>query len=169
MILQIFKLTRKATTSRTSWPLKMGPIGCTETSVQNYQSTLSNIAKECKRAQISKGVALFQCLAPYGHRIDEWYNTSTVIFPLLGTIYGTRREGSEVTTKHRKYAEITSRDFRAIQWHTLWHIYLVHKQNERLYACHRMRREMLLWCVETEHWITNNENIILTNVAPLCC
>jgi hypothetical protein len=28
---------------------------------------------------------------------------------------------------------------------------------------------VLLCCVETEHWITNNENIILTNVTPLCC
>jgi hypothetical protein len=34
-----------------SWPLKMGPIGCPETSVQNYQSTLRNIPEE-RRSQI---------------------------------------------------------------------------------------------------------------------
>jgi hypothetical protein len=31
---------------RTAWPLKMGLIGCPETSVNNYQSTLCNIPKE---------------------------------------------------------------------------------------------------------------------------
>jgi hypothetical protein len=31
--------------SCTAWPLKMGPIGCLETSVTNYQSTLRNIAE----------------------------------------------------------------------------------------------------------------------------
>jgi len=34
--------------SRTSWPLKMGPIGCPETSVWNYHSTLLNIPEECR-------------------------------------------------------------------------------------------------------------------------
>ena len=29
-----------------SWPLKMGPIGCSETSVTNHQSTLRTIPKE---------------------------------------------------------------------------------------------------------------------------
>jgi hypothetical protein len=31
---------------KTSWPLKMGPICCHETSVQNYQSTLCNIPQK---------------------------------------------------------------------------------------------------------------------------
>jgi hypothetical protein len=30
----------------TSWPWKMGPIGCSETSAQNYHSTLCNIPEE---------------------------------------------------------------------------------------------------------------------------
>jgi hypothetical protein len=29
-----------------AWPLKMGPIGCPETSVTNYQSDLRNIPEE---------------------------------------------------------------------------------------------------------------------------
>jgi len=29
-----------------SWPLKMGPIGCPETSVRNYQYTLHNVPEE---------------------------------------------------------------------------------------------------------------------------
>jgi hypothetical protein len=32
--------------SWTSWPLKMGQIGCTETSVRNYRSALRNIPEE---------------------------------------------------------------------------------------------------------------------------
>jgi hypothetical protein len=32
--------------SLTSWPLKIGPIGCPETAVQYYHSTLCNIAQE---------------------------------------------------------------------------------------------------------------------------
>jgi len=31
---------------RTAWPLKTGPIGCAETSVNNYQSTLRNITEK---------------------------------------------------------------------------------------------------------------------------
>jgi hypothetical protein len=31
---------------RTAWPLKMGPTGCPETSVTNYQSALCNIPEE---------------------------------------------------------------------------------------------------------------------------
>jgi hypothetical protein len=31
---------------RTSWPLKMGPIRCPETSVQDYHLTLRNISEE---------------------------------------------------------------------------------------------------------------------------
>jgi hypothetical protein len=37
--------------SWTSWPLKTGPIGCPETSVQNYHSTLRNIPEE-RRSQV---------------------------------------------------------------------------------------------------------------------
>jgi len=31
-----------------SWPLKMGPTGCPETSVRNYHYTLRNITDECR-------------------------------------------------------------------------------------------------------------------------
>jgi hypothetical protein len=34
--------------SWTAWPLRMGPIGCTETSVNNYKSTLPNIPEELR-------------------------------------------------------------------------------------------------------------------------
>jgi len=34
--------------ARISWPLKMGPIGCPETSVRNYRSTLRNIPQKCR-------------------------------------------------------------------------------------------------------------------------
>ena len=40
--------------SWTSWPLKMGPIGFPETSVQNYHSTLCNIP-EARRSQLLSG------------------------------------------------------------------------------------------------------------------
>jgi hypothetical protein len=35
-------------TSKTSWPLKMGPIGTPETSVKDYHSTLPNIPEQCR-------------------------------------------------------------------------------------------------------------------------
>jgi hypothetical protein len=38
-------------TDKTSWPLKMVPIGCPETSVHNYHSTLRNIPEE-RRSQM---------------------------------------------------------------------------------------------------------------------
>jgi hypothetical protein len=38
--------SRVKTSNWNSWPLKMGPIGCPETSVQNYHSTLCNIPEE---------------------------------------------------------------------------------------------------------------------------
>jgi hypothetical protein len=34
--------------SRTSWPFKIGPIGCPETSVRNDPFTLRDIPEECK-------------------------------------------------------------------------------------------------------------------------
>jgi hypothetical protein len=40
-----------------SWPLKMGPIGCPETSVQNYHSTLRNIPEE-RRYHLHRGGSL---------------------------------------------------------------------------------------------------------------
>jgi hypothetical protein len=39
-------------------PLKMGPVGCLETSVQNYQSTLRNIPQE-RRSQLNRLFAIF--------------------------------------------------------------------------------------------------------------
>jgi hypothetical protein len=41
-----FGATYRSYLQGTSWPLNMGPIGCPETSVQNYHSTLRNIAEE---------------------------------------------------------------------------------------------------------------------------
>jgi hypothetical protein len=38
---------KKSKSSWTSWPLKMGPIRCPETSVNDYHSTLRNIPEEC--------------------------------------------------------------------------------------------------------------------------
>jgi hypothetical protein len=43
--------------SSTSWLLKMGPICCPETSVQNYQSTLRNIPEE-RRSNLHRGGSL---------------------------------------------------------------------------------------------------------------
>jgi hypothetical protein len=43
--------------SWTFWPLKMGPIGCPETSVQNYHSTLHNIPEE-RRSHLHRGGSL---------------------------------------------------------------------------------------------------------------
>jgi hypothetical protein len=50
-------LTRNPRTWTTSWRFKMGPIGCPETSVQNYHSTLRNIAQE-SRAHLHSAVSL---------------------------------------------------------------------------------------------------------------
>ena len=36
-----------------SLPLKMGPIGCPETSVRNYHYTLRNIPEECRSEKLS--------------------------------------------------------------------------------------------------------------------
>jgi len=36
-----------------SWPLKMGPIGCPETSVRNYHYTLRNIPEERRSEKLS--------------------------------------------------------------------------------------------------------------------
>jgi hypothetical protein len=41
-----FDLKGSRSLSWISWPLKMGPIGCPETSVQKYNSTLRNIPEE---------------------------------------------------------------------------------------------------------------------------
>jgi hypothetical protein len=38
--------SRKKFSSWTSWPLKVGPIGCSETSLQNYHSMVRNIPAE---------------------------------------------------------------------------------------------------------------------------
>jgi hypothetical protein len=50
---------------RISWPLKMGPIGCPETSVRNYHSTLCKIPEErrCKSVLLcisSNEIGLFE-------------------------------------------------------------------------------------------------------------
>jgi hypothetical protein len=44
----------EANSSPASWPFKMGPTGCPETSVRTYHSTLLNILKECK-SQLHRG------------------------------------------------------------------------------------------------------------------
>jgi hypothetical protein len=43
--------SRVKKSKKPSWLLKMGPIGCPETSVQSYHSTLRNIAEECRSPQ----------------------------------------------------------------------------------------------------------------------
>jgi hypothetical protein len=37
--------------SKTSWTLKMGPIGCPEELLQNYHTALHNITEECRSEQ----------------------------------------------------------------------------------------------------------------------
>ena len=46
MLFVISETTPNSNSSSNSWPLKMGQIGCPETSVNNYQYTLCNISKE---------------------------------------------------------------------------------------------------------------------------
>jgi hypothetical protein len=48
---------RRKSYSWTSCPLKMGPIGCLETSVQNYHSTLRNTPEE-RRSHLNRGGSL---------------------------------------------------------------------------------------------------------------
>jgi len=43
-----YKVTLESRSEWTALPLKIGPKGCPETSVTNYQSTLRNIAEERK-------------------------------------------------------------------------------------------------------------------------
>jgi hypothetical protein len=46
------EITSMRDSSCTAWPFKMGPIGCPETSVRNYNSTVHKIPKE-RRSQIT--------------------------------------------------------------------------------------------------------------------
>jgi hypothetical protein len=46
--LQGSRSPRRKLSSWTSWPLKKEPIGCPETSVQNYHSNLRNITEKCR-------------------------------------------------------------------------------------------------------------------------
>jgi hypothetical protein len=62
--------------SWTSWPLKMGPIGCLETSVQNCHSTLRNIPEE-RRSHLHHGgslksrMKLLNIIQIFGAVLDE--------------------------------------------------------------------------------------------------
>jgi hypothetical protein len=47
-VLYYLPMTRRVKQTWAAWPLQMGPIGCLETSVTNYQSTLRNIPEEQK-------------------------------------------------------------------------------------------------------------------------
>jgi hypothetical protein len=49
---------------RSSWPLKIGPISCPETSARNYHSTLRKIPKE-RRSHLHCGVSLKSRLDVY--------------------------------------------------------------------------------------------------------
>jgi hypothetical protein len=51
------KKSKKKVSSWTSWPLKIGPIDCPETSVQNYHSTLRDIPKQ-RRSHRNRGGSL---------------------------------------------------------------------------------------------------------------
>jgi hypothetical protein len=48
----------------TSWPFKMGPIRCTETSVQDYHSTLHNTPEE-RRSQVNISYDSFRYSVPF--------------------------------------------------------------------------------------------------------
>ena len=56
-----FRDTLSVSHSWTSWPLKMGPIGCPETLVHNYHSKLRNIPEE-RRSQIFPPLHVFWSL-----------------------------------------------------------------------------------------------------------
>jgi hypothetical protein len=47
----------------TSWSFKMGPIGCPETLVQNYHSTLRNIAEERRSNLQRAGSLISRCVS----------------------------------------------------------------------------------------------------------
>jgi len=46
---------RRNLSSWLSWPLKMGPTGCSETSVMNYHYTLHNIPEQCRSHLLHSG------------------------------------------------------------------------------------------------------------------
>ena len=61
-------------------PLKMGPIGCPETSVNKYQSTLRNVAEE-RRSHVHRGASL----EPWRRTTAIW--TTLRIINILRSIY----------------------------------------------------------------------------------
>jgi hypothetical protein len=71
----IFKGQAFQEKSSTVWPLKMGPIGCLETSVTNYQSTLRNVPEErSSRVHLGgslKSLRIFIVYTKKCHQFDE--------------------------------------------------------------------------------------------------
>ena len=73
----------------TACPLKMGPIGCPETSVNNYGSTLRNIPEE-RRSHLHRGSSVksltvsfsistvLQRICAFSRRWATWLNTQAV-------------------------------------------------------------------------------------------
>jgi hypothetical protein len=55
----------------TSWPFKMGPIRCAETSVKDYHSTLRNIPEE-RRSHLHSGGSLKWRTTPYVFKVG-WF------------------------------------------------------------------------------------------------
>jgi hypothetical protein len=51
----LYRLFGTTHRSMTSWPLKMGPAGCPETSVKNYRSTLHNVREERNSHHLRSG------------------------------------------------------------------------------------------------------------------
>jgi hypothetical protein len=54
-------------------PLKMGPIRCPETSVNNYNSTLPNIAEERRYNQHHEGSLKSKLVGCCGYGNDLWF------------------------------------------------------------------------------------------------
>jgi len=72
-------LSRLQGSSSSARPLKIGPISCPETSVNNYQSTLRNISEE-RRSHLQRGGILKTCAlqrkTPCRHKVERWYCAS---------------------------------------------------------------------------------------------
>jgi hypothetical protein len=68
--------------SKTAWPLKMGQIGCPETSVTRYKSTLCAIPEE-RRSQLHRGGSLFHSSVLFKTMASFWLFTPRIVLVLL--------------------------------------------------------------------------------------
>jgi hypothetical protein len=81
--------------SWTYWPLKMVPIGCTETSVHNYHSTLRNIPEESR--------SHLHCSGSLKSRKERYSCTLSWPSPLDGGQWLTSRPGRFTPGKGHRY------------------------------------------------------------------